>query len=77
MITQAEKKNFDEMCRAIESGDVALMECTLKEDGKRVAVVCAHFVDEDGMHNMVPFARLFEENPYDILVPPDSDVDCK
>lgn len=71
MITQAEKESFETLCRAIKNDDVALMECMLKEDGKRVAIVCAHFVDEDGMHNMVPFARLFGGNPYDILVPPE------
>jgi len=68
-IVQAHKPNFDTLKRAFNDGAVALMDCTEKATGEHVAVICA--VTFDGKeYEFTPFARFFNGNPYDILVPP-------
>lgn len=62
--------NFETLLRAVQNGDVALAECKVKETGESAAVLVAHFVDDEGMHNLVPLARMFDGDPYEILDPP-------
>lgn len=62
--------NFKALQEAIVNGDAGLMECTDKVTQKKVAVICAIFKDETGYVNMVPFAKMFDGNPYEELEPP-------
>ena len=55
------------------AGDVALMECELKGTGEQVAVVVAANRADDGEIDFVPFAMLFNGNPYNMLNPPNPD----
>lgn len=68
-IVQAHGQNFETLKKAFQEGNVCSMECTLKETGEKVAVICA--VGFDGTeYNMTPFAMFFNGNPYEMLVPP-------
>jgi hypothetical protein len=73
MIKKGNKANFKTLQKAFKNGDVALMECTLKATGKKVDVICAVCKGRDPKFpiEMVPFAMLFNDNPYDLLVPPE------
>ena len=46
------------------------MECVDKATDKKVAVICVFSKDSDGMITATPFAKLFDGNPYDELLPP-------
>jgi hypothetical protein len=69
MIAKGYKANFETLCRAIENGDVCLMECNDAVTGKPVMVVCAVQRDGDSFE-MMPLAKLFDGNPYEELIPP-------
>lgn len=76
LLNNAHKKNFDTLCVATVHNDIALLECTLKEDikaGQKIAVVCASSMDETGETTFTPFAMLFNGNPYEMLKPPMED----
>ena len=64
------KNNFASLKSAFENGDVGMLECVDKLTKKEVAVICAITKDADGMVTMVPFAKMFDGNPYDELEPP-------
>jgi hypothetical protein len=50
------------------------MECHEQEAGQPVYVICA--VNRNGPgYEFIPFARLFDTNPYDLLVPPGGSAD--
>ncbi|MDB4778241.1 DUF6117 family protein, partial [bacterium] len=68
-VVQQQTVNFETIKQAFENGDVALLECQLKETGERVAVITAVYHD-DGEICFVPFAMLFNGNPYELLNPP-------
>jgi hypothetical protein len=69
MIPQAYRDNFNTLIRAFGDSDACLLECHEKATGKPVYVICA--VNRRGQaHELVPFARLFDDNPYELLVPP-------
>ena len=71
-IVQQQKPNFESIKRAFENGDVALLECQLKSTGETVAVITA--VNREGAEfGFVPFAMMFNGNPYEILNPPSAD----
>lgn len=40
-LTEAVKANFQTLCRAIRDDNVCLMECTRKDNGEPVDVICA------------------------------------
>jgi hypothetical protein len=63
------KENFQTLSKAFEAGHVCLMECTDKITKAKVNVICAVNM-VDGEYEMVPFARMFDGNPYDELDPP-------
>lgn len=68
-IAKGYKANFHTLNQAFLDGRVCLMECTDKITKAKVNVICA--VNEvEGEYEMVPFAKLFEGNPYDELDPP-------
>lgn len=61
--------NFGTLRRAFDDGAVCLVECRERATGKPAYVICA--VSRPGMdYELVPFARLFDDNPYDLLAPP-------
>ena len=74
MLKEHTVENFKTLERAIENGDAALMECTDKETGNPVSVICVANRNEDDME-FIPVARMytFEEgdNPFDTLNPPE------
>lgn len=66
--------NFNTLTKAFKNKNVALVETSDKATGKKVYVICA--VQRDGeMIEIVPFAKLFDGNPYDELVPPLEDAE--
>lgn len=68
MISEYQKANFETLKCAFQRGDVALMECFDKQEGQTVAVICA--VERGETVGFVPFAKFFNDNPYEQLVPP-------
>lgn len=65
--------NFETMLRAAGSGDLALLECHELGSGAPVAVICAANRLSDGGAEFVPLATLFDDNPYERLMPPGMD----
>ncbi|MBA4062579.1 MAG: hypothetical protein C0501_02510 [Isosphaera sp.] len=69
MIPQPHKDNFNTLHRAFDDGAACLLECQELATGKPVYVICA--VNRRGEEfELVPFATLFSDNPYDLLSPP-------
>ena len=68
-LTKSHKANFKTILRAFANSQVALMECTNKGTGEKVAVICAvsHVREEFAF---VPLAQLFNGNPCDVLESP-------
>jgi len=64
------KKNFDTLIKAIQAGDVALMECQMAVTGETAAVICAAVEVSSGNVQFFPFAMLFNDNPYKMVNPP-------
>jgi hypothetical protein len=67
------KRNFNTLCRAFLDGQAALMECQLAATGETVAVICAANRRPDGGAEFVPFAMMFQDNPYNTVNPPHPD----
>ena len=65
-------QNFNTLLEAVRDGNVALMECTNQETEQPVYVICA--VEYDGSdYTFVPFAKLFDGDPYEEVTPPVAD----
>lgn len=69
MLRKGDKKNFETLQRAFKNGDVCLMECTDAKTGDYRAVICAAYREGDEIVT-VPFAQLFDGNPYEMVNPP-------
>jgi hypothetical protein len=69
-ISEGHKTNFNTLVDATNAENIALMECTKKDTGKKVAVVCAVHQDNEGQFVFTPLAEMFNCNPYEILEPP-------
>jgi hypothetical protein len=69
-LSLGDRANFNTLQQAFLAGDAALMECQLAATGEPVAVVCAANRHEDGSVEFAPFAMLFNDNPYELLNPP-------
>jgi hypothetical protein len=69
-IPQGHKKNFNTLVEAFRAGDVALMECQLTATGEIVAVICAVNRLPNEETQLIPFAMLFNGNPYEAVNPP-------
>jgi hypothetical protein len=67
------KQNFNTLRRAFLDGQAALMECQLAATGETVAVICAANGLPDGGVDFVPFAMMFQDNPYTTVNPPHLD----
>ena len=69
MIPQPYRDNFNTLNRAFSDGDACLLECHERATGRTVYVICA--VNRGGPDfELVPFAQLFNDNPYELLSPP-------
>lgn len=69
MIPKPYQDNFDTLSRAFADGAACLLECREQKTGSLAYVICA--VDRRGPDiELVPFARLFDDNPYELLAPP-------
>lgn len=69
MIPKPYCDNFNTLHRAFRDGDACVVECREKATGSPAFVICAvnrHDTDDE----LVPFARLFDANPYELLAPP-------
>ncbi len=74
MIPKPYRENFDTLSRAFDEIDACLLECNDLATGKPAYVICA--VSRRGQEfELVPFARLFDGNPYEQLSPPFSPPD--
>jgi hypothetical protein len=70
-IVQDHQDNFDTLNEAFKNDDVCLMDCIEKATGEHVAVICATTIDpKTKEYVMVPFARFFNGNPYEMLINP-------
>ena len=69
MITEGYKANFETLKRAFKNKVVALMECTDAVTGKPVIAICAVNI-VNGEYQFSPFAKMFDGNPYEELLPP-------
>jgi hypothetical protein len=70
MIQQPHRDNFHTLQQAFSDGAACLLECHERATGRPVYVLCA--VNRNGLdYELVPFARLFDDNPYDLLAAPD------
>lgn len=70
MIPQPYRDNFNTLQRAFDSCDACLLECCEPETGKPAYVICA-VNRRDEEFELVPFAQLFDDNPYERLAPPE------
>lgn len=70
-IVQKHKENFETLRRAFLDDRVALLECTDKKTGEKVAVIVALNQEENEEIGFVPFAAFYNENPYERLEPPE------
>jgi hypothetical protein len=69
MIPQPHRDNFNTLNQAFSDGAACLLECHERATGKPVYVICA--VNHRGEDfELVPFATLFNENPYELFSPP-------
>lgn len=71
-VCRAHEANLETIIRAAKSGDLGLMECKVKATGEVVAVLCA-FSRHGSEIEMVPFASMFNGDPYELLSAPVSE----
>ena len=64
------RTNFDTLRQAAFNNDLALMDCRHRDTGEPIAVLCAANRCPRGEIEFVPLATLFNDNPYEFLVPP-------
>lgn len=72
-ISEGHKASFETLKQAFKYKDVALVECTDKNTKKPVVVLAATQREGDGSITIIPFAKMFDANPYDELIPPHSE----
>lgn len=70
-IVTMHKPNFDTLVQVFKDGAACLMECTEISTGEKIAVICS-CVWDDATEEYVftPFAKFFNGNPYELLIPP-------
>lgn len=66
-------RNYQTLMDACAAGKVVLLECQNKETGKECYVLCALSRGDGKEYDMVPFAQMFDSDPYEILNPPNPD----
>ena len=65
MIPEGHQKNLNTIVRAAKNGHLMLIECTDVKTGQPVFTLGAY----DGQA-LIPFAKMFDGNPYEELIPP-------
>lgn len=70
MIEPGYKHNFEILRRAARNGDLAIVACTETATGQPAVLVCAMQPESNGDTTMVPLARMFDGNPYELFTPP-------
>lgn len=68
-IVQNHAQNFETLKKAFLAGNVCIMDCVEKDTKEHVAAICAMTWD-GAEYNFTPFAKFFNYNPYDNLIPP-------
>jgi hypothetical protein len=69
MIPQPHRDNFNTLSQVFDDGAACLLECQVRATGRPAYVICA--VNRRGPAcELVPFAQLFNDNPYELLSPP-------
>lgn len=69
MIPKPYRDNFDTLRGAFSDGAACLLECRERTTGRSAYVICA--LNHRGtVYDLVPFARLFDDDPYALLAPP-------
>lgn len=68
MIPQPYRDNFDTLHQAFDAGDACLLQCRERVTGKPAYVICA-VNQRGGEVELLPFAQLFDGNPYEFLSP--------
>lgn len=77
MIPEGHRRNFETLCRAADNGRLALMECKDTKTGKPAYVICmVNEGEEGGDTELVPVAKMFDENPYEEWEPPSTSSDA-
>ena len=69
-VVVAHAVNFETLGKAFRSGDVALVECTMKSTGEKVATICATETNPDKSVSFTPFAIFLNGDPFELLEPP-------
>jgi hypothetical protein len=69
MINKVHQANWATLCQAFQNGDVALVECTRRDNGETVVVIC--MVNNGVTPEFIPVALLIDGNPYEQLIPPE------
>ena len=64
------KDNFQTILKAAKNDDLCLLECTDAATGKPVMVICAVMRNSDDSLQLAPFAKMFDGNPYEEVIPP-------
>ena len=75
------KTNFHTLGKALEKGDIALLECRDRNTGEPAYAICAINIlrqaDQEPEIEMVPFGLMFNSDPYEMLIPAsDSEFDA-
>jgi hypothetical protein len=72
-IPDAIKTNFNSLEKAFRNGDIALLECRKRSDGKPAYAICAINLhgqaDREPEIEMVPLGMMFDDDPYEMLIP--------
>jgi hypothetical protein len=78
-IPQHHMNNFNTLQRAFAQGQVALVECKDERNGEIVYAIAAVqqssiiVPGQDPEVEIIPFAQMFNDNPFEFLAPPDSE----
>jgi len=71
MISEGHRNNLETLKQVFANDDAALVQCTDKATGKPVVALCAVVFNEEAEEfEIVPFAKMFDSNPYEDLLPP-------
>jgi Family of unknown function (DUF6117) len=72
-ITNRIKTNFHALERAFENGNIALLECRSRNNGEPAYAICAinliRQVNREPEIEIVPFGLMFNDDPYEMLIP--------
>ena len=72
-LSAADIDNFLTLQRAVRDRNCLLLECQDVASGQPVSVLCGVERHDDTTISLVPLARLFPGNPYELVNPPRPD----